>query len=564
MTRQPVNTQIQHLAGLRREVLGLPPEKALEKILDAPQPAALVHSFPEADLHYLIHDIGPDDALPILSLASDRQWQYILDVETWQRDLIDTRSLSRWFYYLITADPKRFVSRFLDSQLELVEFFLYQNIDVAIREHDEDASEFREAFETSDDTFWVRVRDEIMDQETDGSLREQHREFIEAFIKRLSSFDHLKYQQILMESRMVMPAEFQEEAFRWRNIRLAEKGFLPFDEAMGIYQPLKMESFAKSSQKILATNHSGLPVPLMPMTVLKPGNLFAEALRHIDSPSRMEQLETEFAGLGNQVAAADQKVIRTRDALAQIVAKAAGFLSLGLNRLNRKDSKDPVQDAARFIETYPLADIFRVGYGIVLQLKWAADRWKKQAWSLAKGQPLSFWGEFRTGLLGGLFLKRPLFFDNYRTGVLYREFATIDDIQSTEKGLREIIAIDDLLSRMAVEIPVSSKRPLSWENMLLTLWSRHCLGIEESVAPISLKSFQPFFDDLWTAPPRRIRTEKKEAFLGWLSQKSGLDTYRISQSLGAVLETLFSQIETEYGAVTRLDPRYIPLFLLKK
>jgi hypothetical protein len=564
MTREPVNTQIQQLSVLRREVLGLPPEKALEKILDAPQPAALVHSFPEADLHFLIHDIGPDDALPILSLASDRQWQYLLDVETWQRDLIDTRSLSRWFYYLITADPQRFVSRFLDSQLELVEFFLYQNIDVAIREHDEDASEFREAFETSDETYWVRVRSQILDQETDGSIREQHQEFIQAFIQRLSNLDHLKYQQILMESRMVLPAEFQEEAFRWRNIRLAEKGFLPFDEAMGIYQPLKPDAFGKTSRKILVADHSGLPVPLMPMTVLKPGSLFADALRQIDSPSRLEQLETEFAGLGNQVAAADQKIIRTKDALTQIVAKAAGYLSLGLTRLSRPETKHPVQEAARLIETYPLADIFRVGYGLALGLKWEADRWKKQAWSLAGGRPLSFWGEFRTGLLGGLFLKRPMFFDNYQTGALYREFATLDDIQSTEKGLRETMAIDDLLSRMAVELPVASKPSLSWKNLLLTLWSRHCLKMEETAAPVSLETFRPFFDNLWTVAPRRIRTEQKEAFLDWLSQKSGLDTYRISQSLGAVLEALFSQIEAEYGAVTRLDPRFISLFLLKK
>ncbi|MCD4763898.1 MAG: DUF6178 family protein, partial [Desulfobacterales bacterium] len=31
----------------RKEILSLPAEKALDRILDSPQPAAIVHSFPE-------------------------------------------------------------------------------------------------------------------------------------------------------------------------------------------------------------------------------------------------------------------------------------------------------------------------------------------------------------------------------------------------------------------------------------------------------------------------------------------------------------------------------------
>ena len=40
----------------RKKILSLPPKKALERILDAPQPAALVHSIPEEDFYFLIHD----------------------------------------------------------------------------------------------------------------------------------------------------------------------------------------------------------------------------------------------------------------------------------------------------------------------------------------------------------------------------------------------------------------------------------------------------------------------------------------------------------------------------
>ena len=42
--------------------------------------------------------------------------------------------------------------------------------------------------------------------------------------------------------------------------------------------------------------------------------------------------------------------------------------------------------------------------------------------------PLTFWGETWLGGVGGLLLKRPLFYDNYRTGKLYREFESIKEI----------------------------------------------------------------------------------------------------------------------------------------
>ena len=56
------------------------------------------------------------------------------------------------------------------------------------------------------------------------------------------------------------------------------------------------------------------------------------------------------------------------------------------------------------------------------------------------------------GVIGGLLLKHPLFYDNYETGVLYREFASYADIRKTETILNEIIAFDDLLAFIPVAV----------------------------------------------------------------------------------------------------------------
>ncbi|MGB5987637.1 MAG: DUF6178 family protein, partial [Desulfobacterales bacterium] len=63
----------------RRKIFALPPETALKAILDLEQPLPVVHSMAPQDLHLLIRDIGPDDALALLNLASNGQWDFILD-----------------------------------------------------------------------------------------------------------------------------------------------------------------------------------------------------------------------------------------------------------------------------------------------------------------------------------------------------------------------------------------------------------------------------------------------------------------------------------------------------
>ncbi|MGD8334350.1 MAG: DUF6178 family protein, partial [Desulfobacterales bacterium] len=78
MPKQPPEDKtlerVLQLQEKRRQIMELPPEKALDRILKDRQPAALVHSFPEQDFYVLVNEIGPQDALPLLSLATNKQW----------------------------------------------------------------------------------------------------------------------------------------------------------------------------------------------------------------------------------------------------------------------------------------------------------------------------------------------------------------------------------------------------------------------------------------------------------------------------------------------------------
>ena len=565
----------------RREILSVPPKKALERIVDAPQPAALVHSIPEEDFYFLVNDIGHNDSLPLLSLASNKQWEYMVDLEVWEKDRLDIPSMTKWLGLLFQADPARLTKWVMSEKTEFLEFYLSKNIDVRIREHDQDPSDFGNGFFTVDDTYYIRVIEDptapIPDiSETDGQPKRYRSEFLAKFIENIAAHDHIKYQQILHEALSIIPTEVEEENFRMRNVRLAEKGFLPFDEAIGIYQPLSLKSLKSQSTKSLIKEEDKkllLPVPFYPTDILKEDNLFTRALVRIGADDILQQIQTEFAFLCNQVIAADHKKIRDRKELREIVKKASGYISIGLEQMTEKDggiNSNLRGDAcALFMKKHPLSTIFKVGYGLALKLKWRAEKWLDICWFASSGLPLTFWGEEWTGVLGGVLLKKPLFFDNYKSDLLFREFVSINDIKETETKLDKIFAFDHLLSLMALKLkPLSFYGFLTHQNLILTLWARHYLNLAKEPDPLNVDKFKRFHRLLFIDKSKagKIGLPMKESFLKWLADKTKTSDFEISKTLGEVFENLFTEIEAEYGQVSSedLDPRYIHLFLVEK
>ncbi|MEJ2640620.1 MAG: DUF6178 family protein, partial [Desulfosarcinaceae bacterium] len=319
----PITEKRLALKQQRERILALPPQEALATILDTSQPAPLVHSFAVEDLHLLVQEIGPEDALPLLAQASLNQWEYILDTVGWRRDQLHQAELTHWIHHLLGADPKRLVRWFLTDKIDLAELYLHGNIEVVVREYDQPPSELGEGFVSDDETFYWRLRPlpEAV-RKRSPELAERREAVVGRLLKRLSAEDHAAFQQLLLESAALIPAEAEEEAYRLRSVRLAEKGFLPFDEAVGVYQALAPgELFEKGGKRLNEETDfaAGLPVPVV--TVPPPdGGRFARALAGVRSSTALIQLQAEFAHLCNRVIVADQVTVSERGVLAAVVA----------------------------------------------------------------------------------------------------------------------------------------------------------------------------------------------------------------------------------------------------
>ena len=550
-------TSLERLKNLKKErerLLSLPPDAAMEHLVSEKGAIAVVHSFPPEDFHLLIRDIGAKNALPLLALASSRQWEYILDIEIWQKDRMDFAAATKWLHLLLSADPGRLAEWCAKEKDSFIDFFLLHNIEVRIREYDESPSELGNDFSTFDDTFYFRILDPPFPPTTQATPEDtQHgdqflegrKDFLMQLLQRLSNFNHPRFQNILLESVAILPAETEEEIYRLRNVRLAEKGFLPFDEAVGIYQPLtekELNKRLKKPQTESAIDDNFMPVPYYAQNLLEPDGILAKALTKVKNETVQMQLQSEFAGLCNQLLIADQKVISGRGGLHEAVKKVSGYMGIGLESISR--TQEPQ------LEHYLLSDIFKVGYGRALGLKWRTEKW--------------------LGVIGGLLIKKPLYYDKHQTGTLYRDFSTTEDIAVTDSILTEIIAFDRLLAALSLEVKSHGiANLLTYKNLLLTHWARETMtpgSGKTPFVPLPLDTFKSFFETLWRSPqkPRAIKLTVKSAFLKWLADRSGLTGTEIAEQCGNSLENLFAEIEAELGQVSikDIEPRFIQLFLI--
>nr|WP_319394325.1 DUF6178 family protein [uncultured Desulfobacter sp.] len=556
------------LRTLRQEILVSESEKALELILDAPSPATLIQSFPDQDLYYLMHKIGPYDFIPILSIARSTQWEYILDVEVWDEDRLDTRLMTLSFDLLFQADPERFLRWIMKEKPDYFEFYLFKNMDIIIREHDEVPPEDFDDYITLDDKFYFRFPDKPRMAEEDRPAHQNDQnawELIEKMVRTVAGMELSVFHGLLLETSAILTAVTEEEQFRLKTLRLAEKGFLPAHEAIGIYQPTQLPFLRKRPQKALPDKdalNSDIPLPPQFFSrFLEGDDLFVRTLELFEPPFLLT-LEFELAALINKIISADRIKLRDKEDLEKAILKACAYLNIGLEVMLERDPSP--ERARRIIQEYFLEDIFRTGSRACITLKTKADNWFKHSLINTKNLPLSFLGEMFLGVIGGLFIERPLYYDNYVTGKLYRNFKSISDIARTEKNLNQIIALDQVLGTLDVNLKSFKKGILTYKTLILTLWARSRLNLSSTLEPIHIKVFKSFFAALF---PKSKAEDSSGIQLGdlvlWISETSGKDEVQLGDFF-EILTDLINELNEEYAAVDpeNIDSRFIPHFLL--
>jgi hypothetical protein len=539
-----------------REILSLSGSVALNRILALENPEEFVRNMAHVDLYWLVKKIGEEDALPILQMASSEQWEFLLDLDLWKKDRLDLRQASDYIGRLLQADPDRLVRWLLSDGEYFTYFFLSKMVQVQFRSKDE-MEDLEEGFITLDGIHYLRILDP------------EHEEVLRNLLQHLASRDYTRYQSILMGLSGVAPAEVEEEMYRRRNVRLAEDGFLPHEEAVSVYTVQKKDLLKEKSSAPVVYSRSSredrAEAPLMPILHVSESHLMVEAMRRSGDPLLLDRIGVEFAGLCSQVFSAEGLSENTPEALVKTVRKAAGYVNVGLEQWCGRD----LALCEKVLRENPLIDLFRSGFSLALELRWETEQWLKKAWFARRGFRPAFWEEEWGATLIGVVQKRPLLFDRSQKEEPYRAFESVEEVEACRKTLRRLRVLDRLLERLVDRRALEekwSKDPLfTFHSLLFNYWARKQLGFPPGFAPLSLDQVRDLFRLLRSdaqRPPFGMPGFKEVFVKDFMACAPGLESAD-QAVLEDTLRILWDKFTEEYALVgtADLDGRFLRFIL---
>lgn len=543
----PANRQ-----AILKDFHGLSGAEIMNRILEQENPRSLLRSLPYEDFFWIIKKVGEDDCLPLLQLASTSQWEYLLDIETWSGDRLDMDSTTLWIKRLHDADARRLAAWMFGQGEDLAYLFFFKQLDITVVSDKDEVYELPEGFFSLDGVIHMRAKDP------------EERENLENIIRTMSSADFERYQALVLGLVGVLPAESEEELYRMRNVRLAEHGFLPREEAIAVYSPLDPDTFGTAEG---TRPERGLPeeeafdlAPVLPLNYATGNTMLMAAMSDISDQILLDRIRLEFAGLCNQLLSADGLSAGELDILIKTCRKAAGYLSLALERLCGRDTFM----AKEMLKKHPLLSLFRVGFGLAVKIKHEAERWVNGSWFWGKGLPWGFWGEPWGSILAGLMETRPMYFNGDREGDEYKDFEWIDEIRGCTAALRHMMVLDGLLERLANTHSLGERLirspGLTYRPLLFNLWGRSMMNLEPSFSGISMQEARSLFQKLrgeTTGSPYRM-TRFRETFVEAFAAGDPDIDPEAEGLLRETLSLIWQQFEEEYAhvALKDLDRRY--------
>jgi len=552
-------TASEHLSRktVNSDLLSLPGDKLLQRILDSENPGEVVKQLSAEDLFWIVKRIGADDCLALFEIASEEQWQYLIDLDVWRKDLLSPEKALAWLKLLAEADPERLSAWLFGEEQEFLALLLFRVAEVIIKDED-DETDLPNTWFTLDGRFYVKA------------LNEEDQETIEELLSILGKNDHESYQKLLFDLAAISPTEAEEELYRLRNGRIAEHGFLPFEEAIAVYAPLDVGALNTETPPLLpgklVEHGENELIPALPLLQLEKESLLSLTFSNISDQLLFDRVSLEFADLANRlIVAGNFPEISDPDILAASCRQAGGYLNIVIERLCGKD----IAGAEILLRKHSLLTLFRTGYGFAVSLQREAKRWRQESWYFGQNRKNEFWGSPWGDTLDGLLLEHPRFFAGDRNNEPFKEFTSIKELDDAGKQLSMMQAMDRMLARLS---PVGSDDHFriseqgSVHSLLFTRWAHKILDGGQSFAPLSRTEAGRFFHSLRQGeehPPYRMPAYK-ELFINAFMEGAPDFEPEAANALREALALLWEEFSGEYEniAANDLEGRYSPFLLI--
>jgi hypothetical protein len=313
------------------------------------QSEALIAQLPPAELCFTAKAVGLHDSGWLLEHATEEQLVACLDLDVWNAGVPERTKLDEWLAALANAGEPTLLRAAHALDMELFVLEVRSRARVTLKPNGDDSWEPPDASHTLDGQFYLEP---LRDDDDFADLL--------TFLRVLFEHDYWVYYRLLQGAQWELESDAEEWALRWRDGRLQDLGFPPFEDAKRVYAFVKPEQLGalQKAEELHAVGEWSLPVwmPQLPVSRDQELALF-RALAQL-SPDERRPHAFAFMALANRVAMADELPLGDAESMPIALEKAARVASRGLEHIAAANAV-PLPEVLR---RATLERLFRVGH----------------------------------------------------------------------------------------------------------------------------------------------------------------------------------------------------------
>ena len=540
-------------------------------LLLSSQAPAVVRALPVEEVYQMVKEIGEADALPVLSIISTRQLQYMFDVEWWQGHKFLPKRAMDWLELLDQANDRQIMGWLGTEDFDQKVMVLQSLIKVFKNEDSPDEHEGVEG---------------LLHFSPDG-VHEIFFKVAEAepILKKTLKLLFSEYQKLfyaLMEgviTYLVTPTV--ETSYRWLLSRNEEKGIPSFEEAQGVYSLLDPADLKLGIPELKDFDGEEPSTTLAPgylLTDVDPATFLGQCLGMLKNPERFETLCWEIVYLANKVTVADRRDLSNLEHRRETMRKVLGYINIGLEL---GAGGDIAKGEKLLSETY-MQSLFQAGYSAIMRLKWEAETIiRENGLFVERMVPFGHRDHLaalvaRFPQIGVLSLE-----EEAETNVCWRNLQALQDMVILENFLFQVkfyvrFARQCLeLSERVIEPLVSEAAyPENAEDvdltvLTLTAFAQFILFKKVSCEPLTPEAAESFMKIIFMPSihadePKVVHPDLLQAFRNTLLQSSLAWTSEDHERLDQLLEECSHHLESQLGEVhPPVEWQFIRALLLK-
>jgi hypothetical protein len=354
---------------------------ALEDVED---PDALVPRIDAQDFVRVARALRDENRLDLLlGHATAEQLTSLIDLDAWQRDRVDVPQARVWLMLLArlyqAMDKPRgaLIDLLYGMDPEMWTLALLPGTEVIDLDPEDDQSrdlaheqlDHLRTWDTPDGFFVVGVPDDEFGQQALATIELVYQDDLDEGRKLLLSIQAGMYSQI------------EEDLRGWREGRLADLGFVAWEEAMKLFVPYDRKTAATEEPRDF--RYLTDPDGMLALPRWQTSGLLARVLERLEAAEHGLRAR-EFLLLVSEVMAAQRFPAGDTGLQERAIHQTQATISLGLELLLTTDGEHPDPEAflSERVIAIGLRDIFRVGYG-------ALDKLRKATAQLSKATRIS-------------------------------------------------------------------------------------------------------------------------------------------------------------------------------